>query len=97
LKGDFVMTGVAALRIILHLAILLVFAPLMQGIITKTKAAFAGRLGAPLLQPYYDLARLFRKGFATPPPGCSWPGQSLVWPYHYWLRCLSPSAACQHR
>jgi formate hydrogenlyase subunit 4 len=50
-------------RLILHLALLLLFAPLLQGVITKTKALFAGRVGAPLLQPYRDLARLWRKGF----------------------------------
>ncbi len=48
---------------IIHLVLLLVFAPLLQGVITRTKALFAGRTGAPLLQPYYDLARLWRKGF----------------------------------
>ncbi|MDY0189902.1 MAG: NADH-quinone oxidoreductase subunit H [Desulfuromonas sp.] len=57
------MTGTLALSIILHLSILLLIAPLLQGIITKTKALFAGRRGAPLLQTYFDLARLFRKGF----------------------------------
>lgn len=40
----------------------LLFPPLMLGVITKTKAAFAGRVGAPFLQPYYDLVKLFRKG-----------------------------------
>ena len=50
-------------RLALHLLLLLVFAPLLQGVITKTKAFFAGRVGAPLLQPYRDLARLWRKGF----------------------------------
>lgn len=50
-------------NLVLHLAILLLFAPLLLGIITKTKAWFAGRVGAPLLQPYYDLMRLWRKGF----------------------------------
>lgn len=50
-------------RLILHLALLLIFAPLLPGIIAKTKAFFAGRTGAPILQPYYDLARLWRKGF----------------------------------
>lgn len=49
--------------LLLHLFLLLVFAPLLLGIITKTKAVFAGRIGAPLLQPYYDLVRLWRKGF----------------------------------
>ncbi len=47
----------------LHLALLLLFAPLLLGIITKTKALFGGRIGAPLLQSYFDLARLWRKGF----------------------------------
>jgi len=46
---------------LLHLVLLLCFAPLLQGVIVKTKALFAGRAGAPLLQPYYDLARLLRK------------------------------------
>ncbi|OHB33836.1 MAG: hydrogenase [Desulfuromonadaceae bacterium GWC2_58_13] len=49
--------------LVLHLTLLLLFAPLLQGVIVKTKARFAGRVGAPLLQPYYDLARLWRKGF----------------------------------
>jgi formate hydrogenlyase subunit 4 len=40
----------------------LMFAPLLPGIINKTKAFFAGRKGPPLLQPYFDLLRLFRKG-----------------------------------
>lgn len=37
-------------------------APLMLGVINKTKAAFAGRTGAPLLQPYHDLWKLLQKG-----------------------------------
>lgn len=45
-----------------HILLLLVMPPLLLGVINKTKAAFAGRVGAPYLQPYYDLARLFRKG-----------------------------------
>jgi formate hydrogenlyase subunit 4 len=40
----------------------LVLAPFLLGVINRTKAWFAGRVGAPLLQPYYDLARLARKG-----------------------------------
>ena len=30
--------------------------------INRVKAVFAGRTGQPLLQPYYDLAKLLRKG-----------------------------------
>jgi formate hydrogenlyase subunit 4 len=40
----------------------LVFAPLLGGIINRTKAAFAGRTGQPLLQPYYDIYKNLRKG-----------------------------------
>jgi formate hydrogenlyase subunit 4 len=35
---------------------------LLLGIINKTKAWFAGRDGPPLLQPYWDVLRLLRKG-----------------------------------
>jgi formate hydrogenlyase subunit 4 len=47
---------------LLHIVLALAMPPLLLGVIGKTKAAFAGRVGAPLLQPYYDLARLMRKG-----------------------------------
>ena len=47
---------------LLHMALVLTMPPLILGVIGKTKAAFAGRTGAPFLQPYYDLSRLFRKG-----------------------------------
>ncbi|RPI21594.1 MAG: hydrogenase [Acidobacteria bacterium] len=40
----------------------LVLAPLLLGVINRTKAFFAGRKGQPLLQSYFDLARLLRKG-----------------------------------
>lgn len=51
------------LQLLLHLLILLFFPPLLLGVINKTKALFAGRNGPPLLQPYYDLFRLWQKGF----------------------------------
>lgn len=51
------------LPLLLHLLILLLFPPLLLGVINKTKALFAGRNGPPLLQPYYDLQRLWKKGF----------------------------------
>ncbi|MBI5189268.1 MAG: NADH-quinone oxidoreductase subunit H [Nitrospirae bacterium] len=47
---------------ILHILLVLAMPPLLLGVIGKTKAAFAGRVGAPYLQPYYDLSRLMRKG-----------------------------------
>lgn len=48
----------AAIHVVLSLAL----PPLLLGVIHRVKAWFAGRVGPPLLQPYYDLARLFRKG-----------------------------------
>ncbi len=37
-------------------------APLLPGIINRTKAMMAGRTGAPLFQPYFDLYKLFARG-----------------------------------
>lgn len=54
------MTGV--LNILVHLALLLAMPPLLLGVVNRIKAWFAGRVGPPLLQPYYDLLRLLRKG-----------------------------------
>src|SRR6266481_1031798 len=47
---------------VLHMLLALSFAPLLPGLIAKTKAVFAGRVGPPVLQPYYDLIKLFQKG-----------------------------------
>lgn len=47
---------------ILHPVLAVVLAPLLPGVINRTKALFAGRKGPPLLQAYYDLWKLFRKG-----------------------------------
>lgn len=50
------------LDLVLRLALWLALAPLLPGIINKVKAWVAGRRGPPVLQLYYDLARLWRKG-----------------------------------
>jgi formate hydrogenlyase subunit 4 len=50
--------------LISHLLLLGLLPPLLLGVITKTKAWFAGRTGPSLLQPYYDLHKLFRKEVA---------------------------------
>jgi formate hydrogenlyase subunit 4 len=47
---------------IVALAVMLFGAPALPGIATKTKAVLAGRRGPPVLQLYYDLAKLIRKG-----------------------------------
>ena len=51
-----------ALDIFLRLAAWLLLAPLLPGLINKVKAWVAGRRGPPVLQLYFDLAKLWRKG-----------------------------------
>jgi formate hydrogenlyase subunit 4 len=50
------------LRALLQMGILLLLPPLLLGVVNRVKAVFAGRRGPPLLQSYYDLAKLLRKG-----------------------------------
>lgn len=50
------------IRILAHIIVVMVLAPLLPGIIARTKAFLTGRRGPPLLQPYYDIGKLFRKG-----------------------------------
>jgi len=40
----------------------LLLAPLLVGVVNRTKAVIAGRHGQPLLQVYHDIAKLLRKG-----------------------------------
>ena len=51
-----------AIDLLVHVVLLLSVPPLLLGVITRTKAWVAGRNGPPLLQPYHDLFRLWRKG-----------------------------------
>lgn len=46
----------------IHVLIAVAAPPLLIGVVAKTKALFAGRVGPPLLQQYYDIHKLFRKG-----------------------------------
>lgn len=43
-------------------ALALVFSPLLLGVVNRVKSMVAGRKGPPLLQLYYDLMKLVRKG-----------------------------------
>jgi formate hydrogenlyase subunit 4 len=53
---------VTPVDLMVHGALVLLLPPLLLGVITKVKAAFAGRVGAPLLQLYHDIFKLLRKG-----------------------------------
>jgi formate hydrogenlyase subunit 4 len=52
---------------VVHVLLVVGFPPLLIGVIARTKALFGGRIGPPLLQPYYDLAKLFQKGSVFSP------------------------------
>src|SRR5438309_8494977 len=49
-------------HILIHVFMVITLPPLLLGVIVKTKAAFAGRIGPPLFQPYHDLIKLLQKG-----------------------------------
>ncbi|MGC4119226.1 MAG: NADH-quinone oxidoreductase subunit H [Myxococcales bacterium] len=51
-----------SLHLLIHAFLALGMPLLLLGVINKTKAAFAGRVGPPVLQPYYDVSKLLRKG-----------------------------------
>jgi len=53
---------VGIMDVVIHLALAFTLPPLLLGVINKTKAFFGGRVGPPVLQPYYDLIKLFQKG-----------------------------------
>jgi formate hydrogenlyase subunit 4 len=50
------------LELAFRLVVWLLLAPLLPGLINKGKAWVAGRRGPPVLQLYYDLGKLWRKG-----------------------------------
>lgn len=52
---------IAILENILRVVLWVALAPLLPGIINRVKSWVAGRRGPPVLQLYYDLARLWRK------------------------------------
>jgi formate hydrogenlyase subunit 4 len=54
-------------HVAVQLLLTLLAPPLLLGVIQKTKAAFAGRNGPPVLQLYYDLVKLAQKGSVLSP------------------------------
>jgi len=44
-----------------QLLFVVLFAPLIVGVLKKTEERLSSKVGPPLLQPYYDLAKLFRR------------------------------------
>jgi len=61
----------AAVFQVVQLALVVAVAPLLTGLVRLVKARLNGRRGAPVVQPYRDLARLLRKD-ALVSDGTSW-------------------------
>jgi formate hydrogenlyase subunit 4 len=55
-------TLIQIVHTLIHVVVALTMPPLLLGVIAKTKAVFAGRVGPPVLQPYHDLIKLMQKG-----------------------------------
>lgn len=64
-----VVTGIPSL--LLHAALVLAGAPLLAGVQARVRARLLGRAGPPLVQPWRDLVRLWRKRPVLPAPA-SW-------------------------
>ncbi|MFH1246009.1 MAG: NADH-quinone oxidoreductase subunit H [Candidatus Omnitrophota bacterium] len=47
---------------IIRFLLVIILSPFLLGVVNRTKAFFAGRQGAPLLQSYYDIVKLLHKG-----------------------------------
>ena len=58
----------------LQFLIIVLLSPLVQGVIKKVKAYSQGRVGAGVLQPYYDLYRLFKKDMVV--------SETASWVFH---------------
>ncbi|HEU4335126.1 MAG TPA: NADH-quinone oxidoreductase subunit H [Candidatus Eisenbacteria bacterium] len=70
-----------SLESLVRIFVWILAAPLLPGIITKVKAWAAGRRGPPVLQPYYDLARLWKKGVVLSTAVSPWhvAGPAVAW------------------
>jgi len=66
--------------------LLILGAPLVGGIIGKIKAWMQRRQGASIWRPYFEIAKLFRKGDLVPP--------SASWVFHFAPKVLFGTSVC---
>lgn len=53
--------GIDILQGIISIVVILGLSPLFAGLVNKQKAILTGRIGAPILQPYFELQKIFKK------------------------------------
>jgi formate hydrogenlyase subunit 4 len=61
-RGAFYLEIIGMPAKIAQFILVLTLSPFLFGVLNRTKAFFAGRKGSPLLQLYYDIFKLLRKG-----------------------------------
>jgi formate hydrogenlyase subunit 4 len=71
---------------VIQALLLILGAPLVSGIIGKIKAWMQRRQGASIWRPYFEIAKLFRKGDLVPP--------SASWVFHLAPKVLFGTAVC---
>ncbi len=74
------------LKLIFQVVFTLLIAPFFTGLIRKVKAKVQHRVGAPVLQPYYDLIKLFKKDLVVSSTS-SW--IYMLAPYVYFLTSVA--------
>jgi formate hydrogenlyase subunit 4 len=85
----------AALHATAQLALAVLIAPLLPGLIQVVKAWVAGRRGPPVFQLYYDLLKLWRKGVVLSTVTSPWhvAGPAVAWVALAAATLLVPSGA----
>ena len=78
------------LKLILQLLIIILLSPLFTGIIRKIKSKVQHKIGAPIIQPYFNLMKLFKKDIVASSTA-SW--IYFITPYIYFITALA-AALC---
>jgi formate hydrogenlyase subunit 4 len=83
------------LHAVAQLALFVLIAPLLPGLVQVVKAWFAGRRGPPAFQLYYDLMKLWRKGVVLGTVTSPWhvAGPAVAWVALAVAALLVPSGA----
>ena len=76
---------VSIVKLLIQMFIVILFSPLLTGLIRKLKAKVQHRIGSPILQPYYDIWKLLKKDMVASSTA-SW--IYFVAPYIYFITSL---------
>ena len=84
----------AVVSVVAYLLLAPLFGGLLAGADRRITARMQGRVGPPLLQPFYDVLKLRGRG-TSPSTGCRTPTSPAVWcSWSSPVRCSLPAATC---